>query len=312
MTLIDAVQTLFGIDIIVSLCFLGEMLLNIFAHINDLKEYLTILNGIDAVIVVVSIVNIMLTAFSAQIPEPNFKLMRIVRLGRIVRLFSTLKDLQKLLAGLTAALYPVMNAFFILIITTCIYAIVGTHAYRARNPEYFGNFAASLFTMFQVLTGDSWSSAVARSLFSVEGKTESMIALFFISYILIAGVMMMNVVIAVLLDEFIASVTKGKEEQARIVRQEREKRKTKGCLDPLTLGLITFEDEEDLLYRIDSIYQALDVDDSGGLLSHVSLFFPTHPFSLVSRVSTRSPQHLLLRKASNLSFHCSPETLALH
>jgi hypothetical protein len=50
----------------------------------------------------------------------------------------------------------------------------------------------------KVLSGDSWASGVARSLFE-EGRTEPDVAFFFVSYILIASVMLMNVVVAVLL-----------------------------------------------------------------------------------------------------------------
>ena len=38
-----------------------------------------------------------------------------------------------------------------------------------------------------------------------------------------------------------------------------------GCLDPLTKELITFEDNDDLQQKIDTIYSKLDEDGSGGL-----------------------------------------------
>jgi hypothetical protein len=34
---------------------------------------------------------------------------------------------------------------------------------QSYGEEYFGNFAAALFTLFQALMGDSWSEAIARS-----------------------------------------------------------------------------------------------------------------------------------------------------
>jgi hypothetical protein len=47
----------------------------------------------------------------------------------------------------------------------------------------------------QVLTGDSWASGVSRSIFK-DGETETDVAFFFISYILIASIMLLNVVVA--------------------------------------------------------------------------------------------------------------------
>ena len=60
--------------------------------------------------------------------------------------------------------------------------------------------------MFQVLSGDGWASDVARPLFTkkeaqgvVSYATDSTVAFFFVSYILINSVMLLNVVVAVLL-----------------------------------------------------------------------------------------------------------------
>ena len=60
--------------------------------------------------------------------------------------------------------------------------------------------------MFQVLSGDGWASDVARPLFTrkeahgiVSYATDSTVAFFFVSYIMINSVMMLNVVVAVLL-----------------------------------------------------------------------------------------------------------------
>ena len=44
---------------------------------------------------------------------------------------------------------------------TAIYAIFGTHYFRDESPKYFLNFKTSMFSMFQVVTGDSWASGVS-------------------------------------------------------------------------------------------------------------------------------------------------------
>ena len=116
----------------------------------------------------------------------------------------------------------------------------------------------------QVLSGDSWASGVARSIFE-PNQTDADVALFFVSFILIGSVMLLNVVVAILLDEFIATVTRAKEAEDRMVTFELEKRKVKGCLDQLTRSLITFEDQHDLHSKIGELYEHLDEDGSGGL-----------------------------------------------
>jgi hypothetical protein len=60
--------------------------------------------------------------------------------------------------------------------------------------------------MFQVLSGDGWASDIARPLFTkkeahgiVSYATDTSVAFYFVSYILINSIMMLNVVVAVLL-----------------------------------------------------------------------------------------------------------------
>ena len=77
--------------------------------------------------------------------------------------------------------------------------------------------------------------------------------------------MLLNVVIAVLLDEFISSVTREREEEQRLAEIEINKRKVVGPLDPLTKDLITFEDEDDFSKKVAYLYHKLDEDESGGL-----------------------------------------------
>ena len=247
----------------------------------------------------VSLANVILASWNIEMP--NAKLLRLLRIGRIVRLFSTLKDFQKLITAMSAAILPVCNAFAILLVIAAVYAILGTNLFHADSPEYFATFHTSLFTMFQVLSGDSWASGVARSIFATKTRgrdgleasdpaTDPLVALFFVSYILIASVMLLNVVVAVLLgessetwskprlrltqvgggvtyhlDEFVQSVTRAKEEEELRSWTEKEKRKATGCLDPLTQSLVTFDDEEDLDDKIDGIFSKLDEDSSGGL-----------------------------------------------
>ena len=74
-----------------------------------------------------------------------------------------------------------------------------------------------------------------------------------------------SVVIAVLLDNFISSVTNAKELANDMEEHERSKKKICGILDPITSMLTSFDDEADLIHRIDDIFQKLDTDESGGL-----------------------------------------------
>jgi len=68
------------------------------------------------------------------------------------------------------------------------------------GEEYFGNFGRSLYTLFQVLTGDSWSEAIARPMFEAEPIVTT---LYFVSYVVFIAIILVNVVVAVLLEKMV-------------------------------------------------------------------------------------------------------------
>eukprot|EP00960_Hanusia_phi_P077848 768748-Hanusia_phi.AAC.3 len=98
-----------------------------------------------------------------------------------------------------------------------------------------------------------------------------------------------NIVVAVLLDEFIAYVSREKEQIESKKEQEREaewmEKKVTGVLDPLTHSLTHFNDNEDLTNKIKTTFDRLDVDKSGGLTFEE---FKTR----VRELPTASPVHL--------------------
>jgi len=56
----------------------------------------------------------------------------------------------------THQLFPaVCNAFFLVILMTMIYAIMGTTFIRLVDPENFGVFSVSMYTMFRIMTFDN-------------------------------------------------------------------------------------------------------------------------------------------------------------
>ena len=102
--------------------------------------------------------------------------------------------------------------------STNIPALTGRGFYYGQ--EYFGSFSRALYTLFQVLTGESWSEAVVRPLlFGFEPRNAFLVGIFFTSYILLTQVVLQNVIVAVLLDQFVADPEaeerKEKEEAAK-------------------------------------------------------------------------------------------------
>jgi len=175
-------------------------------------------NIFDFVVVSIGIIN------TARIPlPPSFQMLRMMRAFRVFRLFKRVDSLNKIIVALVRAIPGVVHAFVILTIVMSIYAILAVELFRTAGfdtngqcrvassrgtcvgDEYFGNFGRALYTLFQVMTGDSWSEAVARPI--LENFSSWVLglgtAIFFVSFMLLNTIVFINVVVAVLLDKFL-------------------------------------------------------------------------------------------------------------
>ena len=84
----------------------------------------------------------------------------------------------------------------------------GTSRGFSYGYEYFGTFTRALFTLFQVMTTESWSEAIARPLMFGLYSNAILVAGYFVSFILLMDIVLTNVVVAVLLDKFVEDPNK--------------------------------------------------------------------------------------------------------
>lgn len=214
-----------------NVCFTIELIVNIYAHW-WCEFWCSAWNCFDVVVVAIGV----LTLSPAPLP-PALSLLRNMRAFRVFRLFKRVHSLNKIILAILHAIPGMRDAFLILGIVMSIYAILGVEFYARMaegcldplpvwedvpapslklfattrgecfGPEYFGTFSRSLYTMFQVLTGESWSELIARPAIwfyiVIDDSTPHALggAFFFTSYILATSFMLINVVVAVLLDK---------------------------------------------------------------------------------------------------------------
>merc|ERR1719193_590394 len=67
---------------------------------------------------------------------------------------------------------------------------------------YFGTFFRACLSLGQISTFDSWSSGIARDIIYEKGNGA---AVYFLSFIFVAGIIMMNVLVALLLDNYLSA-----------------------------------------------------------------------------------------------------------
>lgn len=122
----------------------------------------------------------------------------------VFRLFNRIEALSKIVKATEMALPGVFGAFFMLLLVISIYAILGVEFYYDLDVfddgrDRFGNFNKAFFTLFQCMTGDSWTSISLP----VMDKYGYLAQMYFQSYMLLTAFLLVNIAIAILLENML-------------------------------------------------------------------------------------------------------------
>jgi len=180
--------------------FFIELLMNMYGHY-WWEFWRSGWNWFDFIIVLVSFMAIYFPKL------PAISVLRLFRAFRIVRLFKRVREMRKIIEGIMKSLPELSYAFVALGLITGIWAIIGVDSFgemehNGNKGYYFGNFLRACLSLAQITTFDSWSSGIARDIIYAKGTSA---AIYFVSFIFIAGIIMMNVLVALLLDNYLSS-----------------------------------------------------------------------------------------------------------
>lgn len=125
-----------------------------------------------------------------------FQILRILRVFRLLRLVTIIPSMRKIVVALFSIIPGILSVWGLLMIIFYVYAILSTQLFGSSYPEWFGSLGSSLYTLFQIMTLESWSMWIVRPV--MEQFPYAWIL--FISFILIATFVMINLVIAIVVE----------------------------------------------------------------------------------------------------------------
>ena len=123
-----------------------------------------------------------------------FEILRALRILRVLRLLSQVPKLRAIIESLLRALPGMGWTALLLVLVFYIFGVMGTMLFAEDFPEYWGNLGLSLFSLFQIMTLESWSSGVARPMM----EAYPLIWIYFVPFILISSFMVLNLFIAII------------------------------------------------------------------------------------------------------------------
>ncbi|WP_344971289.1 ion transporter [Streptosporangium fragile] len=122
----------------------------------------------------------------------GLSVLRALRILRALRLISVVPSLRRVVTALLAAVPGMTSIVLLLGLVLYVAAVMGTKLYHETAPEYFGDLPTSLFTLFQMMTGDAWSD-IAREVMS----RHPWAWVFFVVFMLVCTFVVLNLFIAV-------------------------------------------------------------------------------------------------------------------
>jgi voltage-gated sodium channel len=133
----------------------------------------------------------------ALMPQAGpLSVLRALRILRALRLISAVPRLRRVVAALLSAI-PGMGAIILLMcLIFYVAAVIATKLFGSRFPEWFGTIGESLYSLFQIMTLESWSMGIVRPVLEVYPHAWA----FFVPFILIATFTMLNLFIAVIVN----------------------------------------------------------------------------------------------------------------
>ncbi|EIC23037.1 ion transporter [Thiorhodovibrio frisius] len=127
---------------------------------------------------------------------------RIIRLFRVVRLFSGISSLRNILTALGDSIKPILSIILLLIIIFYVYAVIGVHLYGSfpGTEKLWHDVPTAFLTLFRVLTFEDWTDVMYAT-----QQIHPLHWMFFVSFIVLTVFVFLNLFTSVILENMAKS-----------------------------------------------------------------------------------------------------------
>ena len=146
-------------------------------------------------------------------------MLRTLRVLRVLRLVSTVPRMRRVVEALLEAI-PGMGAILTLLcLIFYVGAVMATNLFGAAFPDWFGSIGRSLYTLFQIMTLESWSMGIVRPVLAEFAYAW----VFFVPFIVITTFAVLNLFIAVIVNAMQSQHHQEAEQAETAAHAERER-----------------------------------------------------------------------------------------
>lgn len=174
------------LDYFVTVFFLFELLVRFLGEKKKALFFNDRWNLFDTIIVLASLI---------PVTGSSVLILRLLRIFRVLRIISIIPELKELVEALLQSLARCGYVMLILFIILYIYAAIGSILFSTDDPARWADLGISMLTLVQVMTLSSWETVMLPM-----QALHPWAFVYFISFVFITAIVLLNLVIAVLVD----------------------------------------------------------------------------------------------------------------
>lgn len=126
----------------------------------------------------------------------GLSVLRSLRILRALRLVSMVPEMRTVVQALLNAIPAMASVIALMTLIFYVAAVMTTKLFGPAFPDWFGTLGASLYTLFQIVTLESWSMGIVRPVMEVHPYAW----VFFVPFILVVTFAVLNLFIAIIVN----------------------------------------------------------------------------------------------------------------
>ncbi len=133
----------------------------------------------------------------SYVPDAGaFSVLRALRILRVLRLVSTMPRLRRVIEGFLSAVPGMASVFGLMALIFYIASVIATKLFGDSFPDWFGTLGRSAYSLFQIMTLESWSMGIVRPVMEVYPYAW----VFFVPFILVTTFAVVNLVVGLIVN----------------------------------------------------------------------------------------------------------------
>ncbi len=126
----------------------------------------------------------------------SLSVLRALRIMRLLRVISAAPRLQRVVEGFITALPGMGSVFLLMAMIFYIGSVMATKLFAESFPQWFGSLGQSAYSLFQIMTLESWSMGIVRPVMEVYPYAWG----FFVPFIMMTTFAVVNLLVGLIVN----------------------------------------------------------------------------------------------------------------